>query len=244
MKRHTQASKASDTPGLGRTILTVGVDESPPPPLCFGVPDSLDYKGFEVDLLKVIALKLGVELCCQSVLRSVAFDELQGGRLDMICTAVAITPQRRKLVDFSDPYFETDLAMIVHRDSPIQCVHDLGGRRVGVRIATVAEEFVHGHCQPSIVRTFNLNVDAYQALRDQQIDAVIDDRPIGVFFAHFMEGLSVAPPLPGTGFQYGIVFAKGNDLLRGTVNHALATLRADGTMQHLHRRWFDEGGAQ
>lgn len=243
MKHWTQAYKTGDTLGSGGNILTVGVDESPPPPLCFGLPDSPDFQGFEVDLLRVIASKLRVTLRCKSALWSVAFGELQSGRLDMICTAVTITPQRRQLVDFSDPYFETDLALIVRRDSSIQYVHDLSGRTVGVRIATVAEEFVRGHCQAGAVRTFDLNVDAYQALRDRHVDAVIDDRPIGTFFAHSVEGLSVAPPLAGTGFQYGMVFAKGNDRLRRAVNQALADLRADGTWHRLYQRWFNEGGA-
>ncbi len=244
MKHWTEAYKIGDRLKLGRSILTVGVDESPSPPLCFGLPDSPDFRGFEVDLLRVIASKLGVTLRCNSALWSVAFGKLQSSRLDMICTAVTITPQRRQLVDFSEPYFETDLALIVRRDSPIQYVQDLSGRTVGVRIATVAEEFVRGHCQAGAVRTFDLNVDTYQALCNRQVDAVIDDRPIGKFFSHSVEGLSVAPPLAGTGFQYGMVFAKGNDPLRRAVNRALADLRADGTWQRLYHRWFDEGSGQ
>ena len=64
----------------------------------------------------------------------------------------------------------------------------------------------------------------------------------GTFFARSREGFQVVP-LAGTGFQYGMAFAKGNDRLRGAVNQALAELRADGTWERFYRRWFEEGQA-
>jgi ABC-type amino acid transport substrate-binding protein len=233
-----QPHKASETSRTGEPVLTVGVDESPPPPLCFGLPDSPDFRGFEVDLVRAIASKLRVTLRWKSALWSAAFAELESGHLDMICTAATITPQRCQRVDFSEPYLETELVLIVRRESSIRYLDDLTGRTVGVRIATVAEDFIGGHCRPGAVRTFDLNVDAYEALQDGQVDAVIDDQPIGTFFAHALKGLSVTAPLAGTGLQYGMVFAKGNDRLRRAVNQALANLRTDGTWERLHRRWF------
>jgi ABC-type amino acid transport substrate-binding protein len=236
-----QSDKTGDSSRIGKAVLSVGVDESPPPPLCFGLPGSPDFRGFEVDLMTAIASRLGVSLKWKSALWSTIFGELESGRLDLICTAATITPERRLHVDYSDPYLETELALIVRRESPIQLPADLAGRTVGVRVATVAEEFVRGHCRPGAVQTFNLNVDAYQALRDRRVDAVIDDRPIGVFFARTLEGLSVAPRLAGTELQYGMVFAKGNDELRQAVNRALAELRTDSTWERLYRLWFQEG---
>lgn len=223
-------------------VLTVGVDESPPPPLCFGLPDTPDFRGFEVDLLDAIASRLGVALRCRSALWSKAFAELRGGRLDMICTAATITPERCRVVDFSDPYFETELALVVRHDSLIRRGEDLENKAVGVRVATVAEEFVRGRCRPGVVHAFDLNVDAYQALRDRRVDAIIDDRPIADYFARSVEGLREASPLAGTALKYGLVFARGNDRLRGAVNRALAELRADGSWNRFYLRWFSQEG--
>lgn len=236
-----QSDRTDDRSKISKTVLSVGVDESPPAPLCFGLPGSLNFRGFEVDLMTAIASKLVVSLKWRSALWSTIFAELESGRLDMICTAATITEERRQRVDFSDPYLETELALIVRKDSPIRSVDDLTDRTVGVRIATVAEAFVRGRCPPGTVETFDLNVDAYQALRDRQVDAVIDDRPIGTYFAHAVEGLCAAPRLAGTELQYGIVFAKGNDRLRQVVNQALAELRTDGIWERLHRQWFQDG---
>jgi glutamine transport system substrate-binding protein len=220
--------------------LVVGVDESPPPPLCFGLPGTPDFRGFEVDLLQALAARLDLDLRCRSALWSVALAELQAGGLDMICTAATITPDRQRVVDFSDPYFETELALIVRRDRPVRWPAELTGRTIGVRVATTAEEFVRAQNLPAAVRTFDFNVDAYQALRDGQVDVVVDDQPIGAHFARTQDGLALGAPLPGTGFQYGLVFAKGNDQLRSAVNGALAGLRADGEWERIYRRWFVE----
>jgi ABC-type amino acid transport substrate-binding protein len=223
-------------------VVIVGVDESPPPPLCFGLPGTPDFRGFEVDLLDDIAAKLGVTLRYRSALWSEAFAELQAGRLDMICSAATITAERRHIVDFSDPYLEAELALVVRHDSPTRRADDLWDKAIGVRVATVAETFVRERCHPEVVRTFDLNVDAYQALRDERVDAVVDDRPIADHFARSVEGLEGASPIAGTAYSYGLVFARGNDQLRGAVNRALAELKADGTWERIYRRWFSEGG--
>ncbi|MGH7332590.1 MAG: ABC transporter substrate-binding protein [Candidatus Rokuibacteriota bacterium] len=222
------------------SVLTVGVDESPPPPLCFGLPGTPQFRGFEVDLLEALASRLSVELRCRSALWSVALDELRGGRMDMICTAATITAERRRVVDFSDPYFESELALIVRRGEADRWPEGMAGKTVGVRVATTAEEFLRGQSLPVRVRTFDFNVDAYRALRGEEVDAVVDDHPIGSYFARSQDGLALGPRLAGTTFRYGLVFAKGNDGLRNRVNRALAEVRADGTLERIHQRWFGD----
>ena len=167
--------------------------------------------------------------------------ELQAGRLDMICTAATITPERRRIVEFSDPYLETTLALVARGDSSIARADDLRGKTTGVRVATVAEDFVCERCHPGVVLSFDLNVDAYQALRDGRVEAVVDDWPIADHFARSVVGLEGAVPIPGTDFSYGLVFARGNDVLRSAVNRVLAALKADGTWQRFYRRWFPGG---
>jgi len=95
MKEAPQSRGSQDGVRPAEKVLTVGVDESPPPPLCFGLPDGADFRGFEVDLLRAIASKLGMTLRCRSALWSAAIAALEGGRFDMLCTAATITPQRR-----------------------------------------------------------------------------------------------------------------------------------------------------
>jgi ABC-type amino acid transport substrate-binding protein len=222
-------------------VVTVGVDASPPPPLCFALPDAPGFQGFEVDLLAAIAERLRVELRWRAALWSEILAALRAGHLDMICTAATITPERTAIVQFSDPYLTTRLALVTRAERPIGRAEDLRGCVVGVRVATVAEDFVRARAQAAAVTTYDLNVDTYQALRDGRVDAIVDDWPIADHFARAVAGLGTALPISGTDFSYGLVFAPGSDALRAAMNRALAALRADGTWERLSRRWIPPG---
>lgn len=235
---------ASAKPAASRgSVLRVGVDQSPAPPLCFGLPGTAQFRGFEPDLLEAIAGKLGLALRCEVAGWSDALVRLQNGRLDMLCRAVTITPERRRLVEFSDPYLETKLTLVVRRDSPIRDPGDLIGLSVGLRRATVAEEFVRKNCPAATVRTFEMHAEPYRALADRAVDAVVDHAQIATYFARAEVGLRVSGALEGTELRCGMVLAPGNELLRRSVNRALAELQADGTLEGLRRRWLSEAEA-
>jgi polar amino acid transport system substrate-binding protein len=195
-----------------------------------------------VDLLMGIVGRLGVALRCEPAGWDTALAQLQAGRLDMLCRAVTITPERRRLVDFSDPYLETELSLVIRRGSPIQGPGDLIGLVVGVRRATTAEEFVRAHAPAAILRTFDGHAEAHRALSEREVDAVVDHTPIARHFASEAPGLRVSGALEGTGLQCGMVLASGHATLRRDINRALAELRSDGTWERHHRRWFAEGG--
>lgn len=189
-------------------------------------------------MLGAIAGKLGLTLRCESTGWSEALAQLQEGRLDMLCRAVTITPERRRLVDFSDPYLETELTLVVRRDSPIRGPGDLIGLGVGLRRATMAEDFVRKNCPAAIVRTFDGHAEPYRALADRAVDAVVDHAQIARYFARAEVGLRMAGALEGTELRCGMVFARGNHALQRAVNRALAELQAEGTCEGLRRRWL------
>jgi ABC-type amino acid transport substrate-binding protein len=216
--------------------IIVGVDESPPPPLCVGLPGSPDFRGFEVELVEDLARRLGVCLRWRSAYWRVALDALASGELDAICSAATITPDRCAVVDFSAPYLECALT-VVTRDVVVADVRALDGLRVGVRVATEAEAFAGGHGQPSAIETFDLNEAAYQALAVGELDAVVDDLAIATYFARRRCGFRVSPPLAGTRGHYGLVMAKDREELCAAVNRGLDALRHDGTLETLRSRW-------
>lgn len=225
-------------------VLRVGVDDSPAPPLCFGPPGTPEFRGFEVDLLVAVADRLGVALHCEDAGWDRALTQLQAGRLDLLCRAVAITTARHRLVEFSDPYLETDLSMVVRRDSRIQSPEDLIGVAVGVRRATTAEEFVRTYCPAAILHTFDGHVESHQALGARAVDAVVVHTPIAKYFTRTEPGLRVSGGIEGTVLRCGTVLASGNDTLRHSINRTFAELRADGTWERCHSRWFSEGRAE
>ncbi len=164
--------------------------------------------------------------------------------LDMICTGATITAQRRQIVDFSTPYLDFDLAIIVHRAGPsATSMADLSKSSIGVRTATTAEQFVRQNIHSNTVHSYHFNTEAYSALAAQALDAVIDDYPIAKGFERLKTELRVSATIAGTRSQYGIMFAKGTDTLRELVDGALRQLQEDGTHAILCEKWFGSGDA-
>ena len=217
------------------SVITVGLDASPPLPLHTGHPG----EGFEVDLLKAIAERAGFKIRYRSALWNELVQHLVDRQLDMICTAATITEDRKRIVDFSEPYLEYELAIVVRCDcEDIGDVTDLAGKSVGVRVATTAEEFARQHLTRSLLKSYHFNAEAYSALTDSTLHAVLDDAPIAKGFEALLREVRVASTVDGTKSQYGIMFARGNDELRMIVNQALGALREDGTCDTLYRKYF------
>jgi ABC-type amino acid transport substrate-binding protein len=223
---------------IKKGVLSVGVDESPPPPFHMGDPASQTFEGFEVDLTRTIATKLGLRPEYRSELWSKIFSDLRAGRLDMICTAATVTEQRKQEIDFSLPYFDTSVAIIVRRTDQVGSVEDLRDWVIGVRIATTAEDVARQKIPAREFRTFDLNVDAYNALVEGAVGAVIDDYHIARSFEFTIPEIRVACEIPGTKCQYAMMFAKGSDNLRTGINEALNEIRMDGTYDTFYRKWF------
>jgi ABC-type amino acid transport substrate-binding protein len=220
-------------------VLTIGVDASAPPPL-HSDPTAPDFGGFEVDLTKDMAARLGLSVKYKSALWSDSLSDLQAGKIDLICTAATITESRKMIVDFSQPYLAIQLAIVTRAGSAIAALQDLTGKPIGVRVATSAEEFLRDQVDTELIRTFHMNSEAYGALAAGGIEAVVDDSPIAQSFAKAVQGLQFVGAILGTEAQYGMVFKKGNDRLREAVNGVLADMQADGTYAQLYRKWFGE----
>jgi polar amino acid transport system substrate-binding protein len=225
-------------------VLTIGVDESPPPPLNFGVPGAPDFRGFEVDLMRELAARLGLEAFFVSALWSRMLDDLREGRVDVVCTAATVTPERLAAFDFSEAYLDTVLVIVTRGGDGPRTPADLAGRVVGARVATVAGEYARQSLGRSRIRTFDFNTDAYDALLAGDVEAVIDDRPIATHFVHTLPGLEIASLIGGTESHYALMLAKGNDGLRKALDRALGALRADGRTAEMRRAWFGDTGIQ
>lgn len=225
---------------LREGVLVIGVDASAPGPFHSGVPGTPYFKGFDVDLTSEIARLLGlVPQFCEFLWSSI-FQAINRHHFDLVCTACTITEERKKLVDFSDPYFDTELALIARRSSNIHNLEEPRVQRIAVRIATVAEEAVRARVGTRTIRTYHFNEEVYGALAAGEVDAVVDDALIAAYFVQARREIGIVGPVPGTHLQYGLVLAKGNERLRFGVNRALATIKANGTYERIYSQWFGE----
>ena len=177
--------------------------------------------------------------------KNVTFDGIIPGLgnnlYDAGASAFTITKAREKKVDFSDPYFNADQSLLVQSDSPIKSVDDIGDGTVGVQLGTTGElkakEFKQQGKITGEVRTFDTITDAFAALENGQVDAVINDLSVSLDKANQSNGaLEVVQTIP-TGEQYGIAFPEGSDLLEPT-NKALEEIKKDGTYAKIYEKWI------
>jgi polar amino acid transport system substrate-binding protein len=218
--------------------LTVGAE--------FPVPGFLelpieDPKGFEADLAKALAAELGV---AKVKWVSTPFSGLFSPApkpFDMAINEVTITPERAKVVDFSDPYFNANQGYLVTKGGPGESADSIAAMKdlqFGFQATTTGGTYIKDKIQPSKQpREYSTLGAATKALANGQIDAFLMDVAIG---SSIIKKLPDDIAMPGqfeTGEKYGIVFQKGN-ALRADVNKAIATLTSNGKIEELQAKWF------
>lgn len=216
-------------------VLTVGSD-IPYEPFEFGREP--DYEGFDIDIVNAIAERLGLEVKIVKTPFDTIFRNLAQGRFDMVASATTITEERKRTVDFSDPYFNADQSLVVPADSDIQSVDDLEGETIGAQLGTTGAEYAQNEIDAGSVRTYDVVDDAFQALQAGQIVAAVIDFPVAKRAEVETGDVKVVQTIQ-TDEQYGLAFAKDSTALREAVNQALAEIKQDGTYEEIFRKWFD-----
>ncbi len=178
-------------------ILTVGVDASAPGAL-HSDPSVPGFEGFEVDLMTEVAVRLGLTYRYRGGPGAGLIDELREGRLDAVVTAATITEERKRLVDFSEPYLEYRLGIAVGRHGAIRTLADLDGKRIAVRIATTAAQFAQTRAKAAEIRSYHTNVEAFEAVRAGVVDAWVEDAPIAQWFVDRIPELELAGTIEAT----------------------------------------------
>jgi ABC-type amino acid transport substrate-binding protein len=219
--------------------LIVGLDFSAPIPMHTDF-SSQTFEGFEVDLMQLVSKKLGLQLKYESSLWKDILYKLQLGDIDLICSAVTITPDRQRILDFSIPYLSFRLCAVTNSSDTITTMDGLKAKTIGVRRATEAEKFVMEFLPNSKIFISDTNNELYGALTAKEIDAVIDDSPIAGAFARSNPHLAVSLFLPGTESEYAIAIKKDNTQLKDSINAVLKEIKTTDYWKTLYDKWFNE----
>jgi ABC-type amino acid transport substrate-binding protein len=198
-------------------------------------------RGFDIDLMNEVAGRTGLEV----EYRNVQFDSLIRGLsselFDAVISGMTITADRRQQVEFSDPYYNVEEALVVRSGSGIESTGDLENGVVGVQLGTVgqveaAELLNAGDIED--VRTYEKTIDnAFAALEQGEVDGVIYDLPDAQREVEESDGeLKLVEAIP-TGSQYGIAFPKESPLIE-PFDQALAEIKEDGTYEEIYEKWI------
>ncbi|HEX6585971.1 MAG TPA: ABC transporter substrate-binding protein [Solirubrobacterales bacterium] len=215
--------------------LFVGTD-TPYKPFEIGQPP--DISGYDIDVLNEIANRVGLSVTYQDTPFDTIFRDLAQGKFDATAAATTITPEREQKVDFTDPYYGTDQALVVLPDSDIAAVDDLGGTTVGAQSGTTGEEYAEDETDASDVRGYPEGPDAINALKAGQVDAVVIDQGVADA-AVAAGGVKVATVIP-TGEFYGFALQEDSDALREQMNEALKAMKEDGALNDLYQKYFQQ----
>jgi polar amino acid transport system substrate-binding protein len=219
---------------INEGTLSVGTD-TPYPPFEIGQPPNIS--GYDIDVMDAIAEQLGVEVEYTDTGFATIFRDVANGQFDTAAAASTITPGRENTVDFTDPYYEAQQALLVTDDSDIASVDDLAGTIVGAQDGTTGETYANDETDASEVRGFPEGPNAISALTTGQVEAVIIDQPVAADAVEKQGGLTVIEEIP-TNELYGFAVAPDNDALREAMNEALATIKEDGTLDSLYEEYF------
>lgn len=220
-----------------KKVLKVGLDSAAPYPMHSDY-NSETFEGFEVDLLSAITEHLGLEVEYQVSLWQNILERLFKGELDLICSAVTVTPSRKHILEFSDPYLYFRLCAVISAEEKLNDINDLRNKTIGVRIAAEAEKYVLSHFPESNMYHAETNHELYRMLLSKNIDVVIDDSPIAGGFTEKNKQLKVGLYLPSTESQYAIAMKKGDTTLKKMFNDALKHLKVTGVYDEIYAKWF------
>lgn len=231
-----EGTASADLETIEEGILSVGTD-APFPPFEIGKPEDADFGGYDIDVMNAIAEQIGLEAEYTNTGFNAIFRDTANGLFDTAAAASTITAERENVVDFTDPYYEAQQALLVAEDSDIATVDDLGDAIVGAQDGTTGETYANDETDAGEVRGFPQGPDAVNALVTGQVDAVIIDEPVAKDAVENPGGVTVAETI-STEELYGFAIAPDNDGLREAMNEALATLKEDGTLEDLYGEYF------
>ena len=231
--------KARQNHSSGKPTLKIAMSGLYPP---FNYRDERnELVGFDVDIARELAQRMGHE----PELVTTAWDGILAGlvtkKFDLIIGSMAITDERKKAVNFSDPYYVSGAQLIVLKGSTIKDTGGLRGKVVGATLGETYGDFIKENV-PGVTRvaTYKGGVpNLLLELKNKRIDAFVSDRLVGLY-AIKQAGHTDAVLAGKLLFQeeMGIAVQKDNTELLKDVNRALAQMMADGSYAEISRNWF------
>ncbi|MFB6422028.1 MAG: glutamine ABC transporter substrate-binding protein GlnH [Candidatus Malihini olakiniferum] len=197
------------------------------------------YIGFDIDLLDAIAKELKLKYTLKPMDFAGIIPALQTRNVDLVLAGLSITEERKRAVDFSDGYYNSDLLiMLKNGNTSIHGEQDLAGKVVAVKSGTGAVNYAKANIKTKELRQFPNIDNAYMELDIGRADAVLHDSSNILHFIKMAgNGQFKAVGDSIKAQQYGVAFPKGSEL-REKVNTALQTLRDNGTYAEIYKKWF------
>ena len=213
------------------------------PPYNF-LNDKNEVDGFDADIAKEVAKRIGVKVEFITNEWSGIIAGLEKGKFDIVVSQMTITEERKKTMDFSEPYIKNAVNVIVKDDNKtIKSVEDFKGKKIGVGLGTNDEKYLREKAIPTVgkfdIITYNDVVTTLFDLNTGRIDATVNNlfaiKPL--VEKNNLKIKAVGSPIKED--YAGMAIRKGNPEFLEAIDKALADMKNDGTYKQIYVKWFD-----
>jgi polar amino acid transport system substrate-binding protein len=223
-------------------VLVAGVKDSLPP---FGSvdPNTKEFVGYDIDFVKYIAKKLGVNVEYKSVTSANRMPMLMESRVDILAATMTKTPERAKQIDFSHTYFLTGQKFLTKKGT-VKSLKDLEGKRIATSKGSTSEQNVAKAVPSATVLSFDDYPQGVLALQQGKVIAVTTDESILAGQLGKLEknpatkGQYEIPDIQISMEPYGIGMRKGDANFVNFVNATLLEMEKNGEAKKIFERWF------
>lgn len=224
-----------------KTTLVVGLDDSFPP---MGFRDeNNEIVGFDIDLAKAAAEKMGVEVTFQPIEWNSKEMELNNKKIDMIWNGLTINEERKQNMLFTKPYLLNKQVVMVKTGSAVAAKADLAGKKVGVQAESTAVDAVAADPIASSIGEmleYSDNISAFMDLDLGRLDAVVCDEIVVMYYMSKNQGKFEVLTENFGDEEYGVGMRLDDTDLQSKLQKALDDIFADGTAAEISKKWFGE----
>ncbi len=211
-------------------------------PFEFTDPNTGKLTGFDIEMIDAIAQRLGLKVTWVKANFNTIFTALSADKFDAVAAASTITPEREQVVNFTNPYFDSDQSLTVNtkKTPSIKTTNDLKkGDVVGVQKGTTGHDWAVAHLEPKgvAIKSYVNAPDAFTDLESGAIVGVVNDQGSSLSEASKRPGEKVVQLIVTTE-HYGFAVSKSNPKLLSAMNLALTDVIKDGTYAKIFKKWF------
>ncbi|RVO36196.1 transporter substrate-binding domain-containing protein [Sinorhizobium meliloti] len=232
------ASGGASAADLGGKLLKVGSDTTSPPMESVD-PATGQIVGFDIDVVNAICAKIN----CQAELVTTGWDgifaALDQGNFDLVASGVSITEERKKAMDFSDPYIVNSQAVLMRVEDQGVSLEDFKskGKKLSAQANTTDAQVAEGVVGKENVVAYDSFSAAIIALKNKDVDGVVINGANAAAYEREFVGELVVAIRDLESDPLGLVFRKG-DANVAAFNEGLKMIRDDGTLDQLVNKYW------